>query len=282
LIGESASSAVRPVLLPSTRRGPLPSPELTQQDRSGDTDEIALTPWDINTLALDPDAALDFLISLPSGPPHRVAFSSSLRFWVEAAKLSLELITRQCFVPTIKEDKRDNIRSFRAVWEAVINEEDSRRVQLLADSMPPICRAFLLPEGKRSPLPSDLVSSFVNQTVDAFVRKSLASTSLLPVRRSRGTVSLAEQWVRALSSEDPHPEATTEELVSFSKELRSWLSQIQPIPSDTPFRTCFRLDSPCDDAEEWRVSFHLQANDDRSLLVPAEKVWCYHFSEAAV
>ena len=96
LIGQSASSAVLPVLLPSTRRGPLPSRESIQEDRIGDSDEIALTPWDINTLALGPDAALDFLISLPSGPPHGVAFSSSLRFWVEAAKFSLEMITRQC------------------------------------------------------------------------------------------------------------------------------------------------------------------------------------------
>jgi len=273
LIGESAISAVLAVLLPSTRRGPLPSRELIREDRIGDTDEIALTPWNINTLALDPDAALDFLVSLPSRPPYGVAFSSSLRFWVEAAKLSLELITRQCFVPTIKEDKPNNIRSFRAAWDAVTNEEDSRRVQLLANSMPPSCRAFLLPDGKRSLLPSDLISSFVNRTVDSFVRRSLSSTSLLPLRPSRGAVSLSEQWIKALSSEDPQLKASTEELASFSKGIKSWLSHIQPIPSDTPFRTCFRLDSPSDDIQEWRVSFHLQASDDRSLLVPAERVW---------
>jgi len=273
LVGESVSSAVLSVRLPSTGRGPLPSRELIQEDRIGYTDEVVLTPWDINTLAIDPDVCLDFLISLPSGPPHGVAFGSSLRFWIEVAKFSLELIVRQCFVPTIKEDNRDNIRSFRAVWEAFTNEEDFRRVQLLADSMPPICRAFLLPKGKKSPSPIDLVADFLNHTVDAFVRRSLSSTPLLPLRRRCGTVSLPEQWVRGLSSEDPALEAPTGEMTSFSKELGTWLSQIQPIPSDTPFRTCFRLDSPGDDAQEWKVSFHLQASDDRSLLVPAEKVW---------
>ena len=273
LIGEGAISAVLPVLLPSTRRGPLPSRELIQEDSAGVTDEIVLSPWDINTLALDPCAALDFLLCLPGGPPHGVAFGGSLRFWVEAAKFTLELITRQCFIPTLKKDERDNTISIQAAWEAVIGEEDALREQLLANSMPPSCRALLLPEREKPLLPSDLVSSFVNQTVDGFIRKSLSSTPMLPLRRGRRVISPSEQWVRALSSDDPCFEASTDELASFSKELGSWLSQIQPLPSDTPFRTCFRLDFPDDDTEDWRVSFHLQASDDPSLLVPAEKVW---------
>jgi len=273
LIGEGAISAVLPVLLPSTRGGPLPSRELNHEDGAGNTDEIVLSPWEINTLALDAGAALDFLLSLPGGPPHGVAFGSSLRFWVEAAKFTLELITRQCFIPTLKKDKQDNTISIRAAWEAVISEEDARRVQLLANSMPPSCRALLLPDRKGPLSPSDLVSSFVNQAVDAFIRRSLSSTPMLPLRRGRSTASLPEQWVRALSSDDPRLEASTDELASFSKELESWLSQIHPLPSDTPFRTCFRLDSPGDSTEDWRVSFHLQASDDRSLLIPAEKVW---------
>ncbi len=273
LMGEGAISAVLPVLLPSTRRGPVPSRELIQEDTTRDSDEIVLSPWDINTRALDPGAALDFLISLPGGPPHGVAFGSSLRFWGEAAKFTLELITRQCFIPTLKKDKRDSTISIRAAWEAVISKEDARRVQLLANSMPPSCRALLLPERKRPLLPSDLVSSFINQTVDVFIRRSLSSIPMLPLSRGHRTASLSEKWVRALSSDSPCLEVSADELASFSKELGSWLSQIQPLPPDTPFRTCFRLDSPNDSAEDWKVSFHLQASDDRSLLVPAEKVW---------
>ena len=269
LIGESATSAVLPILLPSIRKGPLPSPGLIREERIEDTDEITLTPWDIDTLALYPDDALDFMVSLPSQSPHGFAFGSSLCFWVEVAKFSLELIARQCFMPTINEDKR----SFRAAWRVVINEEDSERVQLLSNSMPPSCRAVLPPEEGRAPSPSELLSSFLNRTVDAFVRRSLSSISLLPTRRGRRVVSLSEQWLQALSSDDPRLEASTEEVSSFSREMKPWLSQIQPTPSDTPFRTCFRLDSPDDDVLEWKVSFHLQASDDRSLLVPAKKVW---------
>src|SRR5205085_5499936 len=41
------------------------------------------------------------------------------------------------------------------------------------------------------------------------------------------------------------------------------------------FRTCFRLDAPSEDEDslDWHIDFLLQANDDRSLLVPSENVW---------
>jgi len=241
---------------------------LIREERIEGTRKTTLTPWDINTLALYSDDALDFLVSLPSQSPHGFAFGSSLRFWVEAAKFSLELIVRQCFIPTVTEDKG----AFQAAWEAVINDEDSERVQLLSNSMPPSCRALLPQEDGGAPSPSELLSSFINRTVDAFVRSSLSSIPLLPTRRGRLVVSLAEHWLQALSSDDPRLEVPTEDMAALSREIESWHTQIQPAPSDTPFRTCFRLDSP-DDGQEWRVSFHLQASDDRSLLIPAKKVW---------
>jgi SNF2 family DNA or RNA helicase len=258
------------VLLPSDRTAPLPSPQLILEDEVSDRADIALSQWDICALALSPASALDFLIALPGTPPRGVAFGSSLRFWVEAAKLTLELLARQCFVPALKKEEQDKRPPFRAVWEALISEEDARRMQVLANSMPPVCRA--LPNEDGPLLPSDLVSSFVNEAVDAFVRASLASAPLLPHRNVQ-PASLAERWLRALCSDDPRVKATPSALRAFSKELGTWLSQVQPLPSDTPFRTCFRLDSPDDGREQWRVSFHLQASDDQTLLVPAEKVW---------
>ena len=274
LCGESVtpdrSRALTTVLLPSTRTAPLSSPQLILEDGAEDRDDIALSQWDVRTLALGPAAALDFLIALPITPPRGVTFGSSLRFWVEAAKLTIELLARQCFVPALKKGEQDKRPSFRAAWEALTSEEDARRMQMLASSMPPVCRAV---QNKDRPLlPSDLVSSFVNEVLDAFVRASLASAPLLPPRRDQAP-SLAERWLRALYSDAPRLEATPSALGAFFKELEAWLSQANPLPSDIPFRTCFRLDSPDDDGKQWKVSFHLQASDDGTLLVPAEKVW---------
>jgi len=272
-IFRGATRTVLTVLLPSASNRPLSSPALIPEENIKASGRIALLAWEIETLTLDPDDALDFLISLPSKPPLEVAFGGSLRFWAETSKLSLELMARQCFIPKVMQDTSDNPNRFRALWEAVISEEDAKRVQLLSNSMPPVCRAIALPQGKRPLPPSALTLDFLHRTLDAFIRRSLSSASILPPRGGRRTASLPEQWMQALSSDTPLIEAPARELAPFSQTMKSWLGQIQPPASDAPFRTCFRIDSPDDDTPDWRISFFLQASDDRSLLVPAQKVW---------
>jgi len=278
-------------LLPSTQKGPQPSPWLIREDEEDYCADKAtgLVGWDIETLSFYPYLAFDFLIGLPEQPPHGFAFGSSLRFWIEAARFSLELIARQQFTPSIKVGEHD----FRAVWEAVITEKDSERLHALAEAMPPSCRAFSGKDKDKSQLlslsPADIILSFVNQTVDAFIRESLASTSLLPPRRGRRpkVVPLLEQWLCALSTSTENPALTApiEVLSSFYSEIQAWLTQLQPAAPDAPFRTCFRLEPPSasdsglesesesGNVENWGVRFFLQAKDDRSLLVPAEEVW---------
>jgi len=269
-------------LLPSTQKGPLPSPWLIREDEEDYSADKAtgLAGWDIETLTFDPYLAFDFLLGLPEQPPRGFDFGGSLRFWIEAARFSLELIARQQFVPSIREDKRDDSTSFRAAWAVVITEEGEERVRMLSEAMPPSCRAFQNKDKSHLASPADLVLSFVNRTVDAFIRKSLVSTSLLPPRRGRRprVVPLPEQWLQALSTDNPVLVASPEELNSFSSEMQAWFAQLRPAAPDAPFRTCFRLEPPSDSGEEgngegWEVRFLLQAKDDRSLLVPVEAVW---------
>ena len=88
--------------------------------------------------------------------------------------------------------------------------------------------------------------------------------------------SLQEQWLQALASHDTTLTATPAELQLFAEKLQNWLHQIQPAEANAAFRTCFRLDAPGEDHSnqaDWHISFYLQANDDRSLLVPAQQVW---------
>ncbi|MCD6456924.1 MAG: hypothetical protein J7K81_09100, partial [Methanophagales archaeon] len=281
---ESAKFEKRTFLLPSTQKGPLPSPWLIREneDDYGTDKATGLAGWNIEALSFEPYSAFVFLIGLPEQLPRGFAFGSSLRFWIEAAKFSLELIARQQFTPAIKVGEQEH--DFRAAWEAVITEEDSERVQTLAEAMPPSCRAFSDKDKSQLPSlsPSDMVLSFINRTVDAFIRESLASTSLLPPRRGRRpkVVPLLEQWLSALSTstENTALTAPAEVLGTFYSEIQAWLTQLQPAAPDAPFRTCFRLEPPSEseseeDGTNWDVRFFLQAKDDRSLLVPAEEVW---------
>src|SRR5437870_8304870 len=97
---------------------------------------------------------------------------------------------------TLSETKHGNVLTCRALWETVLSEEDTERMDLLASMMPPLCWASLSPDDKKASVLQDLVHSFLNQIVDAFVRESLSSSSLLPASRSRRLTakSLPEHW----------------------------------------------------------------------------------------
>ncbi len=270
LIAERTSSENLTIFLPSTPKTPLPSPELILGEKHVYEKATKLTPWKINTVALDPNLALDFLLSLPTRPPHGVAFGSSLRFWAEVAKFSLEILLSQSFTPTLQETQRNKATVFKATWEVKLTEEGFEKMNLLSKAMPPVCRAY---EGNKTSW--DILLDFLNQTVDSFVRGSLSSSTLLPPRKRPQEDSLPEQWLRALFSEDPTLDLPIEKLRAFSKEIQSWLGKSQLVDPNAPFRTCFKLEPPEDGEKyaDWRISFHLQARDDPSLLVPADKVW---------
>jgi len=262
----------RTLRLPATRRGPLPSPWLIREDYMSDG-ATGLFPWDVDTLAFDSFAALDLLLDLPALPPHGVAFGSSLRFWIETAKLSLDIVAKEQFAPTV--------RAGKSVWVPVIDEEYSKQVRILSGAQPPICRVFSQSAGEgaedEAPSPHELVMSFIEKTVDAFVRQSLETTDLHPPRRGRPSKvdPLPRQFLQAITTEDPSIDAPAEALASFSDEMTAWLDQLRPATPNAPFRTCFRLEPPScpEDEDLWMIRFLLQARDDRSLLVPVEEVW---------
>lgn len=258
------------VRLPSTKKAPQPSPWLILEDCATKKASV-LGDWTVDALAYEPVQAFDLLVDLQTDPPSGTVFGNSIRFWSDLAMLSLELIAREQFVPAVRADK--------AIWEAVISDEDSERLGTLSGSMPPSCLGYQPDDGKL-PSSQDLVQSFINCTVDSFVRRSLHSEKLLRPQRGRrpNVLPLPQQFILALTSDEAvlKSPASSDMLGIFTKEMQSWLSQIQPPAEDVPFRTSFRLEPPAKDdgdAAAWTVRFFLQARDDRSLLVPAEEVW---------
>ncbi|NYT02225.1 MAG: DEAD/DEAH box helicase [Methanosarcinales archaeon] len=305
--------------LPGTPWGPLPSPWLASEN--GPEKPTALVEVEVETVAFEPAEALDLLLDTPPRPPQGLVYADSLRFWTEAARFSLELLSREQFAPGISRG--------RAMWKAVIDGQDMDRFDLLSQAMPPGCRALAAfaegddqgdgrekgagagtggrkgarsktrsrraggPGGSKEKAPSagaypsGILTSFLDRSADAFVRRSCSCESLLPPRRGRRprVTPMPQQFLSALAAPtaaDARLEAPPEEDDSFSRDMLSWLSQAKPAPCISPFRTCFRLEPPDRSQEEedgdgscedWRVSFFLQARDDPSLLVPVEEVW---------
>ncbi len=286
LIPAHADEARALACLPATGRGPQPSPQLIRDflaEEPGEPESLGL--WRVDGLALPPLAALAFLNDLPRPEDlaPRVALGADLRFWSLAGKLALELLARQQFAPTLV---RQN-KSFRAIWVPVLDRhEDLRRVERLAQAMPPVCRGLspFRAKGKPPEPPASraLLKDFLGAMVDTAVRAW--APPLLQVVTRRDDPAL-RAWLTALFRTDLSVDASAHALEKFHAEVARWLEQLLA-GAEEPFRLCFRLEPPVppepEDEEEtplwtppdeWALRFFLQARDDPSLLVPADLVW---------
>ena len=281
-----ASRAV--IWLPSAGGRPLASPELELQAGAaeGGHGRVTLGAWGIAGLALAPAQALRLLAVLPETAAEgwsEMVLGSDLRFWSQAAKLALELLARQRYLPALVTD-RPGVH--RAAWLPSFAEPgDAERLHRLARGMPPVCRALRLtpanphrtrPTPAGLPSGQDLLESFIASTVDQAVRLWAPGG-----RRRTAPAELALQWLQLLlerrSTPDGRPpalEATPRTLRAFHERYQSWVAQT-PAAGDGGFRVCLRLEPPETEGDggRWVLRYFLQATDDPSLLVPAETVW---------
>ncbi len=288
LLPEETEDDVALAHLPTTDQRPRPSPQLIRDafaEASVEPEELAL--WKIEGLTLPPLAALTFLNDLPQAremAPHS-ALGADLGIWSLVGKLTLELLARQQFAPTLSRQAG----AFRASWAPVLDQaDDLRRVEQLARALPPLGRA-LSPvgapteddEGPKHPTARSLLKDFLGAMVDTAVRAW--APPLLNVVTRRDTPTL-QSWLSALFERGIRPavDAPPRDLVDLHAEVALWQEQLM-VGAEAPFRICFRLEPPeLPEAEEttlqvptdgWTLRFLLQARDDPSLLVPARLVW---------
>ena len=276
------------ILLPSSNRGPLGSPQLIRDggESEEDSEPSGLGLWEVGGLSLTPPQTLALLVPLPLEPRPDITVGSDLRFWNVAAKFALELLARQRFLPTLVRDGSAKIPEWRARWQPILDETEAQeRVNRLVRAMPPVCRGLKAADrsvkGHEPVAARALVESFLGTVVDVAVREWGAPSLLQPRRRARRSSDLAELWLAALFSPDgilDVPPAQQNQLTAFYDQWRAWMEQLRAA-GDGSFRICFRLEPPEQpaldqpDVRDWVLRFFLQATDDLSLLVPAGKVW---------
>src|SRR5579859_6998314 len=123
LLARAAEPGALTLSLPSSAKGPMPSPELILEEEQ-ELQAKSFKAWHIPTLTLDAGAARDFLLALPTNAPHGMAFGASLRFWATAASFSFELTARQRYMPSLQVSKQKRETIYRAAWEVVLSPED--------------------------------------------------------------------------------------------------------------------------------------------------------------
>ena len=265
--------------LPTTRTGPLPSPELGH-DWELDTRSIpTLEPWNVEGLWLVASKAFSVLANLPPESPVFVLGQDTL-FWRKAAYLVLEALAGENLIPTIIAPNGNGQKAYLARWLPVLDgPRDAERLAQLVQAMPPVCRAESLPPEFRpvstqpQTQPKALLDSFLNGMTDALARSW--GRARVP-RIVSDQESPMQAWLIALFQDDPTIAASAAQLQAFNSGLRAWLRNLQAA-YDQSFRIAFRLEAPGQQpeasAKEWGLHFLLQARDDPSLLLPAEEVW---------
>ncbi len=269
----------RTLLLPSNADVPLLPPWLLPADEATDENAPQLTAWKVPGLALDILSALDVLVALPARDRDR-RWGNDLRYWSHVAKLGLEMLARQRYLPGLEE----NAGRYRAVWLTMLDDPNDRaRLKTLAEAMPPVCRAVFdpttTPDPAQARAPHVLLDNFIRTLIDRAVREWGAAHL---DRRRKPPEGVAGLWWDALWSTDGYilaPVKQRRELADLFEAWRGWLAQLQAA-GEAAFRLCFRLEPPEVDAEtgrvaraDWTLRYLLQANDDPSLLVAVEKVW---------
>ena len=258
------------LLLPSFLRYPQASPDLIRdEDIENDEETVALFPWTVNGISIRPEDCVSLLTSLSGAwaGTDGATVGSDILFWSKVSKFVMELLSKQRFIPgkVVSEDNRN--RTF-ARWQYILSEaDDITRMSMLAHSMPPICMAVM---GNRIPDSQEaFLSDFLNAAVDSCIKKWIPISEIRSKRKG-----LSNAWLRSLTTGEPII-AIDSGLDQLTKEITSWKAPVIEI-EQSEFRTCFRLEPPCDDetgSDMWNLQYFLQASDDPSLLVPAQKVW---------
>ncbi|MBW6517261.1 MAG: DEAD/DEAH box helicase [ANME-2 cluster archaeon] len=252
--------------LPSFSKSPQASPDLLRDDGSEETDEpVGLIPWKVHGLSILPQDAVTLLNSLSGAwiEYDNTVIGTDLRFWSNVSKFALELLSNQHFFPGMVISEESKIFSR---WQYMLNDEEDRmRFSILANSMPPVCRSLLqntIPNTREA-----LISDFLNSSINGCIKNWMSISEIKSKKPG-----LSEIWLRSLTTGEPI-QVNKSVLNNLSKGLQSWEAPIHEIEK-SGFRTSFRLEPPIEEETDiWNMRYFLQASDDPSLLVPAEKVW---------
>ncbi len=278
----SPASELLTLHLPTTRTGPLPSPELAH-NWTLDREIPVLAPWKIPALRLPLASAATLFGALDAGPgPDHITLGSDLRYWQKAFGIILEILALQQYAPTVSAVESKRTIFYRAIWQPVIEgaryEDD---VIALARAMPPVCRSEIAADGIECP-PFDLLDDFICYFSDHLIRSwGIDASHRLGYLHDRMPPSL---WLKALLLPNPIIGESTPPLDSFVIELRAWQKNLAQT-GDATFAIALQLVAPPKAADPdrptpwyvpeggWRLEYSLQARDDPNLLVPADQVW---------
>lgn len=257
------------IWLPSVADRPTPLRELRNAGGDVPAGEASLAAWRVRGLAFTAQTATGLLLKLEESD----TLGSDLLAWRVAARLVVELVVGEQFLPALERDGR----LLRAYWRPRPLAATARSLARLAGALPPLCRAVVSDHTRAVPAQT-LLDDFVDACVDQLVRdlgraQNTPVTSIERWQRQIGAAGAA--WLAALFSDERLVMLDGRAADELFQAWRSWFAQ-DHVAGDEQFRITFRLEEPSagqPQQADWTLRFFLQATDDPSLLVPAGELW---------
>ncbi|MBA3922080.1 MAG: DEAD/DEAH box helicase, partial [Nostocaceae cyanobacterium] len=274
------------IALPTSISDALQMYPLHSATTEATTTQLYLQPWRVDGFYLDATEAMKFLSSLPLSTDENSENSfigGDLRFWLQLARWSFDLLARCKFLPTIKSQSDGAAASWQVLLDSAV---DQTRLEKFAHLMPVSCRMYEI-ENEESPIhsplhinlpvqPQDLIGEFLNQTIDAQVR-SMVGNYPLPLAPSP-----IPQWLKSLTTASPTVDAQQERINRLVTALNAWTAPLQSELALNHHRTCFELRSPAPEQTNWTLAYFLQAVDDPQFLVDAATLWQHPVAYLAI
>jgi SNF2 family DNA or RNA helicase len=281
LLGINGKEQSLTLRLPSTRSGPVPSPQLPHAwELDLDTPPF-LAPWTVQSIRISPVQAFQVLTQHPTRqqPEQQLTASrmgADALYWSRAAWLCLEILASQKLLPVLSQAGAEICQ---ARWMPLSDSPlDSQRLTQLEAAMPAVCRAGTGRQSVESLSPHELLASFLNVCCDALARHWGQARA---PRLGRGKSDPAYRWIEALFSVDPTLRVSAAQAQALAASQKAWLRNLEAV-GGTAYRIAFRLhapqikddpDQPVKSEARWELEYLLQARDDPSLLVPSKEVW---------
>ncbi len=261
---EVPAEADKTIWLPTADGSPIPLRDLVAAGVEVPPGEPTLAPWRVRGLMLTIGQAMELLL-LPSSDA-----GADLRAWRLAALLVMELVAGQQVQPALaREGQR-----LRAYWQPRPVPATATKIATLTRALPALTRA-VVEDPEAAPTPRSLMDSFVATAADFMVRDLAASDQTIAADFARWRQNPADPgsaWLSALLRPDPILPIQGRAADELFKAWQEWTG-LEHIAGDDSFRITFRIEPPADPNGSWGLSYHLQATDDPSLLVPAAQIW---------
>jgi SNF2-related domain/SNF2 Helicase protein/Helicase conserved C-terminal domain len=276
------------IVLPTAGDAPLASPELIS-DEIAPTRRVEVCQWRVPIIIVEPQLALTLL---QSPLPDECAGGADWRILAEVASLADDLAARGRILPAVdvvqSEGGPIGRSEGRAWWRPLITGPDAVWARALALALPPA--AIGATNGDRAKArPADTVANALGALTDAAARQRLQRRDQPAPRSSRQPKparypGAVREWLSALV-DDPWFEASTVSLANLESDLEAWQRdaaggaararfrlteppEALPVPSQPPTK-----DRSKPQPKSWTLRFALQAADEPSLVVDAERVW---------